>query len=112
MMDDEGGCAGGVSDVYQHLPLTCFLSADSRRAHRVIAIAISILGISTEHAKAIDKWLITEGCSFSRLDVAIAISAVSSSLPFASTRFELEEVSGKLLQYTVSESSLIPLQKA
>jgi len=50
------------------------------------------LGISTEHAKAIDKWLITEGRSFSGLDVAIAISAVSSSLPFVSTRFELGQV--------------------
>ena len=69
-------------------------------------------GISTEHAKAIDKWLITEGRSFSRLDVVIAISAVSSSLPFASTRFELGQVSGKLLQHSVSENISLPLQQA
>ncbi len=69
-------------------------------------------GICTEHAKAIDKWLVTEGRSFSRLDVAIAISAVSSSLPFASTGFELGQVSGKLLQSFVSESSSLPLQQA
>ena len=70
------------------------------------------LGLSSEQAKAIDKWLISAGRSFSRLDVAIAISAVSSTLPFASTRIEMGQIGGLILHQGVDATTAIALQRA
>lgn len=53
--------------------------------------------LSTEQAKSADKWLLTSGRSFSRLDVAIAISAVSSTNPFAANRLHMGHVAGQVL---------------
>lgn len=55
------------------------------------------MGLSSEQAKSVDKWLLTSGRSFSRLDVAVAISAVSSSSPFASCRLNMGQVAGQVL---------------
>lgn len=55
------------------------------------------MGLSTEQAKSADKWLLTSGRSFSRLDVAVAISAVSSCSPFAACRLNMGQVAGQIL---------------
>ncbi len=70
------------------------------------------LGLTAEQAKAIDKWLISAGRSFSRLDVAIAISSVSSTQPFASTRFAMGQIAGIVLGQTATATTGLPLKLA
>jgi hypothetical protein len=55
------------------------------------------MGLPSEQARSVDKWLITTGRSFSRLDVAVATSAVSSTSPFAANRLKLGQVAGDVL---------------
>jgi hypothetical protein len=59
------------------------------------------MGLSSEQAKSVDKWLITSGRSFSRLDVAVALSAVSSTSPFAVNRLNMGQLAGQILRLGV-----------
>ncbi len=55
------------------------------------------LGLSSEQALFVDKWLLASGRALSRLDVAVAISAVSSTSPFAACRLHMGPVAGQIL---------------
>jgi hypothetical protein len=65
------------------------------------------MGLSSEQARSVDKWLITSGLAFSRLDVAVAISAVSSCSPFASNRISMGQVAGQILRLGVKISAAV-----
>lgn len=81
-----------------------FASTTSTLHRKLIA-----LGLSLDHGKSVDKWLLTAGRSFSRLDVAIAITAVACMLPFASSRFDLGHAAGKILGLSHEETNVVPL---
>jgi hypothetical protein len=65
------------------------------------------MGLSSEQAKSVDKWLLTSGRSFSRLDVAVAISSVSCCSPFAACRLHMGQVAGQILGFGVKISTTV-----
>jgi hypothetical protein len=63
--------------------------------------------LPSEQAKFVDKWLISSGRSFSRLDVAVAISVVSSTSPFAACRLNMAQVAGQILGLGVKIPAIV-----